>query len=86
MNKIVFRWALLCLVLSLGAFPVHAESSRSEAAKPGQAATSQAVPEAVRRDAAVSAAYASSDAACTTGRRRLWTETGWVVRRVTSCR
>ena len=88
MNKIVLRWTLLPLVFVLlgGGFPLRAETSRPNAEKPGQAAKSPSGPAATRRDPALSAAYASADAACTTGRRRLWTEAGWVVRRVTSCR
>ena len=31
-------------------------------------------------------ASASADSACTTGRKKLWTDAGWIVRRVTSCR
>lgn len=91
MNKSVLNWALLpaIAVLLLALSPAEARAPRTKAQKPARAVLAQKakpVPAAARRAPAIAGAYASSDPGCTTGRRRLWTEAGWMVRRVTSCR
>ena len=99
MNKAVLKWvplpAIAALLLALS--PSEAQTARSKAQKPARAAVAQKAkpqpkPEpkpvlpAARRTPPAAVTYASVDPGCTTGRRRLWTEAGWMVRRVTSCR
>ena len=83
MNRIVLKWAPIPLTAAvlMVASPSYAKSgqelSRTPVAQGASAKTT--VPPAV----APKAAYAS--AGCTTVRRRLWTDAGWIVRRVTLC-
>ena len=86
LNKIVLKWAwpLIVAVLVGTASPSQAKSSRPADSKAVQ--TSKAPAAAARRAPPASATYASTDQGCASGRRRLWTEAGWVVRRVSSCR
>ena len=87
MNKIVLKWGALPPVIALLMMASSAEAqTSSKPARPALAQKAQSVPAAVaRRAASASAVYASADPTCTTGRRRLWTDAGWIVRRVTSC-
>ena len=92
LNKFVLKWASLPAVAAVLIImsPSAAQTSRPAAQKPARAASAPAVKPALAaagaRAAPVSTAYASADPTCTTGRKRLWTDAGWVVRRVTSCR
>jgi hypothetical protein len=92
LNKIVLKRArpAAFAALFMLALPSQAQTDRPAGQKPdgaALAATARQTPAAVAPDmAGVRDAYTSADAACTTGRKRLWTETGWIVRRVTSCR
>jgi hypothetical protein len=92
LNKIVLRRARLSAVAALlmTALPSQAQTARPAGQKPAGAALAQTARQApapaAPRMARVSAAYASADLACTTGRKRLWTEAGWIVRRITACR
>ena len=62
-------------------------SAPAQRTKPAPAQTTKPASAAVaRRAPPAGATYASADPGCTTGRKRLWTEAGWMVRRVTSCR
>ena len=98
MNKVVLKWAPLPAIaaLLLALSPSQAETPRSKAQKPARAAVAQKAKPAAskpvstaavrRTPTAAGVTYASADPGCTTGRKRLWTEAGWMVRRVTSCR
>ena len=68
--------------------PSHAQSSRPKAQKPPVASVQKAkkAPAAASRAAPIRATYASAEPGCATGRKMLWTDEGWIVRRVTSCR
>jgi hypothetical protein len=72
--------ALLLVVMPSVTRPAHAADQKPPSATEAQTARQPAAASVPR------AAYASADLACTTGRKRLWTEAGWMVRRVTSCR
>ena len=92
MNKVVLKWVPLpaIVVLLLALSPSQAETPRLRPQKPAQAVAAQKVkpvpPAAALRTPPAGLAYASADPGCTTARKRLWTEAGWMVRRVTSCR
>jgi hypothetical protein len=89
LNRNVLKWALLpalAVLLAINSL-AEAQTTRPTPETPGQATQGKPTTlAAAGRDPALKARYASADSACTTGRRRLWTESGWVVRRVTSCR
>lgn len=79
MNRIVLKWAPIPLTAAL--LMLASPSLAQGAKKPADAPVAQTA----KSKAAPRAAYASADAVCTTGRRKLWTEAGWIVRRVTLC-
>jgi invasion protein IalB len=85
LNRIVLKRApIAAFALLTMALPSEAQTARAAGQKPLLPALAQTA----KQPAAGlgRAAYTSADVACTTGRKRLWTETGWMVRRVTSCR
>ena len=86
LNKIVLKWAwpLILAALAGTPSPLQAKSARPADSKAVQ--TGKAPAAAAPRAAPASATYTSADPGCASGRRRLWTEQGWVVRRVSSCR
>jgi hypothetical protein len=90
LNKFVLKWASCPTFVVLLAL---ASTSQALAARPkpykAPVATQKAdeVPAATaRRAAQVNATYTSAEPGCLTARRKLWTDDGWIVRRVTSCR
>jgi hypothetical protein len=88
LNRIVLKWAPLALAAALVsmASASQAESLRAGAKEPVRAALTQSAKAAAGQPvASPRAAYASAEPACTTGRKRLWTDSGWIVRRITTC-
>jgi hypothetical protein len=89
LNKIVLKRVLppaIAALLTLGG-PSEAQTFRPKPQKPSRTALAQPAkpaPVPVVRQAPISA-YASAHPGCTVGRKRLWTDAGWIVRRVTSC-
>jgi invasion protein IalB len=88
LNRIVLKRApVAALALLTMALPSEAQTARAAGQKPPLPALAQTAKQPPAAAARLGrAAYTSADVACTTGRKRLWTETGWMVRRVTSCR
>jgi hypothetical protein len=91
LNKIVLMWGLAA-ALAAGLFLLSPSEARTAGAvetkaRPAAAANpAKAVAHPGRPKPGVKTAFTSGDAACLTGRRKLWTDDGWIVRRVTSCR
>jgi hypothetical protein len=91
LNKNVLKWAPLGAIAALAMIfsPSHAQSSRPKGQKPAPVVSTQKAkkaPAAPSRTAPVRATYASAEPGCVSGRKMLWTDGGWIVRRVTSCR
>lgn len=92
MNKNVLKWAPLGAIAALSMIfsPSHAQSARPKGQKPAPVVSTQKAKKtpaaAASRAAPVRATYASAEPGCVTGRKMLWTDAGWIVRRVTSCR
>ena len=91
MNKSVLKWAPLPILIVLWAMLSlsHALAARPKAHNQPEAAVNETgkppVPAATARPEP-RAAYTSSEPGCLTTRKVLWTDAGWIVRRVTSCR
>jgi hypothetical protein len=87
LNKFVLKWASCPTFVVLLAL---AATSPALAARPkphkAPVTTEKADAATARRAAEVNATYTSAEPGCLTARRKLWTDDGWIVRRVTSCR
>jgi len=68
-----------------GVSPSQAETPRPavQQARPPAAKATKPV---ASSSAGTASAYASAEPGCGVVRRRLWTEAGWIVRRVAACR
>ena len=88
LNKFVLLRCLpAAFTLLVALSPCQGQTARAPAQKGARPAVAQGTkPATPARSAAPRSAYTSADGLCQTGRRRLWTESGWLVRRVTSCR
>jgi hypothetical protein len=91
LNKVVLKWAPLPVlaVVLMTALPSQALAARPKPLKQAHPVSAQKAAPATAttaRKAAVNAAYTSAEPGCFTARRKLWTEDGWIVRRITSCR
>jgi hypothetical protein len=86
LNKIVPKWAPapMLAALALAVSPSAAQTPRDK--EPSRPAATQAAQAPAVPLGPAASAYASGGATCTTARKRLWTEAGWIVRRVASCR
>jgi hypothetical protein len=85
LNKIVSRClAAAGAAVLAGVPPAEAETPRS-AVQNARPAPKAAKPPAAPSQGATSA-YTSAERGCGVVRRRLWTEAGWIVRRVAACR
>jgi hypothetical protein len=79
-------------VLATGLFLLSPSQARTAAAAETMTTGAAAIEPAkslTRRDrpkAWVKTASTTSDPGCLAARRKLWTDAGWIVRRVTSCR
>lgn len=86
-NRFVLTRAIpAAFALSLAVFPAQAKMLPvQKGVNPALAQNAKTTP-APARSAVSASAYASADSTCQRARRRLWTETGWIVRRVPLCR
>jgi hypothetical protein len=82
LNKILTMRPLCHGIAALSMIVLSPQAQSSPKAQRPERVTAAAAPAM----APVRAAYASAEAGCTTGRKRFWIDSGWVVRRVTSCR
>jgi hypothetical protein len=89
LNGIVLRWAIAPVAAALLVPLLAAEPSQAAAAKGTRAAYAQApVPVGTGTAGADPSGTAPThgDPVCAKARKKLWTESGWIVRRVTLCR
>ena len=89
LNGIVLRWAVAPIAAALLVPILAAEPSEAAAAKSARAAYAQApAPNGAGTAGADPGGTASThgDAGCAKARKKLWTDSGWIVRRVTLCR
>ena len=84
-NCVLMRGFPAAFALLLALSPAQGKTPRSPVEKGARPALAQGA-KAPARSAAPASVYASADGSCMTARKRLWTEAGWIVRRVTSCR
>jgi hypothetical protein len=83
-NNVLKRVPLPAVVLVTVLLPSHVQAGQKPL-RPAVVEAAQPIP-AAALPGKVKTSYTSEDGACTTVRKKLWIETGWVVRRVTSCR
>lgn len=83
MNSFVLK--LSALVVILLAYPSQAQTARETPQKPVRPGLERTIQRGPARDIPVGATYTSADRGCATARKRLWTDAGWIIRRVTAC-